>query len=364
MGSTPLVTWTGWNFRPASRWVESVFPQVSTGGVWNFRSKQKDEWLVPMLDLSLIKQTAVHVEQLWSAENYRGVQFDGIRRTSVNVSCNPVNAAQFGAEAHWAHTIRRTENPFLGEQLSLEAWATLRLGQRTVITPSLEWVRMEHPNTHAEVFRGYVARTRLSLQLTRELFLRTIVQYDDFDGIYDIEPLLSYKVNPFTVLYLGSTHRFVDYGEPHDYEQAARQFFLKAQVLFQSQQGGLVHRATAASPRAGQGSGSLGSSPAARAGQRRVAGQRREQGGGLGGEPYRPGPPRAVVVAARRQHAAAGPHQFHRSPSAPTAIVLRAVAPGRRSARLAGLGDHVLRAGPASGALSRVRASGPQAPVS
>ncbi len=226
--------WTGWNFRPASRWVESVLPQVSAGGVWNFRSKQKDEWLVPMLDLSLIKQTGVHIEQLWSAENYRGVQFDGIRRTSVNFSCNPANAAQFGADAHWAHTIRRTSEPFLGRQLSLGGWATLRLGQRTVVSPSLEWVRMEHPDTGEQVFRGYVARTRLSVQLTRELFLRTIVQYDDFDGVYDIEPLLSYKVNPFTVLYLGSTHRYVDYGEPHDYEQTARQFFLKAQVLFQS----------------------------------------------------------------------------------------------------------------------------------
>ncbi len=229
-----MSAWTGWNFRPASRWVENVFPQFATGGVWNFRSKQKDEWFIPMLDLSLIKQTQLHVEQLWSAENYRGVQFDGIRRTSVEFSCNPANAAQFGAEAQWAHTIRRTADPFLGRQVALEGWATLRLGQRTVLTPSLEWVRMEHPDTGEEVFRGYVARVRLNLQLTRELFLRTIVQYDDFDGVYDIEPLLSYKVNPFTVLYLGSTHRFVDYGEPSDYEQAERQLFLKLQVLFQS----------------------------------------------------------------------------------------------------------------------------------
>ena len=229
-----LNSWMGWHFRPASRLVESVLPQFSLGGAWNFAGKHKDEWFVPALDLSLIKQTNLHVEQLWSAENYRGVQFDGIRRTSVNVSCNPTNAAQFGGEAHWAHTIRRTAEPFLGRQVTLEGWATLRLGQRTVLTPSLVWTRMEHPDTGDEVFRGYIARTRLNLQFTRRLFLRTIVQYDDFDGAFDVEPLLSYKLSPFTVLYLGSTHHFVDYGEPHDYQQAQRQLFLKLQVLLQS----------------------------------------------------------------------------------------------------------------------------------
>jgi hypothetical protein len=187
-----------------------------------------------MLDLSLIKQTSVHVEQLWSAENYRDKQFDGIRRTSLELSSNPANAAQFGGEASWAHTIRRSQDPFLGKQLSLEGWSSLRIGQRTVLTPSLEWVRMEHPDTGEEVFRGYIAHVRLNLQFTRRLFLRSILQYDDFDRAYDFEPLLSYKVNPFTVLYLGSTHHLVDYGGDAGVEQTARQLFLKLQVLLQS----------------------------------------------------------------------------------------------------------------------------------
>ncbi|MBM4117210.1 carbohydrate binding family 9 domain-containing protein [bacterium] len=229
-----LSGWMGWDFRPASRFVESVQPRFSVGGAWNYAGKQKDEWFVPAVDLNLLKQTHVELVQMWSAENYRGVQFDGIRRTSVEFSCNPSSAAQFGAELHWAHTIRRTAAPFLGRQRAVAGWASLRLGQRTVIWPSLEWTRMEHPDTGDEVFRGYVARTRLDLQFTRRLFLRAIVQYDDFDSAIDLEPLLSYKLSPFTVLYLGSAHHVLDYGGETGLAQAERQFFLKLQVLLQT----------------------------------------------------------------------------------------------------------------------------------
>ena len=78
-------------------------------------------------------------------------------------------------------------------------------------------------------------RTRVNLQLTRRLFLRTVVEYDDFGTDLDVEPLLSYKVNPFTVLYLGSAHLLDDYGHGDDgLRQLHRQFFLKVQCLFQA----------------------------------------------------------------------------------------------------------------------------------
>ena len=43
------------------------------------------------------------------------------------------------------------------------------------------------------LFAGYVLRTRTNLQFTRELFLRVVVQYNDFSQRLDVEPLLTYK---------------------------------------------------------------------------------------------------------------------------------------------------------------------------
>jgi hypothetical protein len=78
-----------------------------------------------------------------------------------------------------------------------------------------------------------VLRTRTSLQLTRELSLRLVVQYDDFDDALDVEPLVSYRANPFTIFYLGWTQQVRDLYEPWDPVETGRQIFLKAQYLLQ-----------------------------------------------------------------------------------------------------------------------------------
>jgi hypothetical protein len=79
----------------------------------------------------------------------------------------------------------------------------------------------------------------LSLQFTRELFARVILQWDDFGGQFSFEPLLTYRLNPFTVFYLGATSDYTDFGRRDDLDlptqagltQTSRQFFLKFSYL-------------------------------------------------------------------------------------------------------------------------------------
>ena len=64
-------------------------------------------------------------------------------------------------------------------------------------------------------------------------------EYDNFSETFAFDPLLTYKVNPFTVFYAGSTHDYT-----HDYtgldpimgngdmKQTQRQYFAKFQYLF------------------------------------------------------------------------------------------------------------------------------------
>ena len=61
------------------------------------------------------------------------------------------------------------------------------------------------------------------------------MQYDSFDKRFDIDPLFSYKWNPFTIFYIGSTHDLLDYGPSPNRSRFAvsqRQFFAKFQYLF------------------------------------------------------------------------------------------------------------------------------------
>lgn len=51
-------------------------------------------------------------------------------------------------------------------------------------------------------------------------------------GCLPAEPLLQYKISPFTVFYIGSTHDVNRFEQPVGRMQSQRQFFFKVQYLF------------------------------------------------------------------------------------------------------------------------------------
>ncbi|MBN2171230.1 MAG: carbohydrate binding family 9 domain-containing protein [Candidatus Krumholzibacteriota bacterium] len=244
-----LSGWVAATYRPNRRGVEIVQPILAFGRVWNWEGERKDEWLVPQLSLNLTRQTWLEIDQLWSNENYRDIQHDGIRRTTVQASTHPFAWLDAGGHATVGRTIFRFgDPPFLGRSRSFGAWLTLRPTSRLTVEPELDYARMRHPDGDA-VYTDWILRTRLKMQFTRRLFLRLVLQYEDLDYPWydyasrdlDVEPLLSYKLNAFTVFYAGSTHALHRYREAEHpsldgdvWKQDARQFFVKVQYLFQS----------------------------------------------------------------------------------------------------------------------------------
>jgi hypothetical protein len=65
------------------------------------------------------------------------------------------------------------------------------------------------------------------------------VQYDEFSDAWDVDPLITYRVNPFSVFYLGTTFDFERYDGVGPNEDgiedrlSARQFFTKLQYIVQ-----------------------------------------------------------------------------------------------------------------------------------
>ncbi|NNE10018.1 MAG: hypothetical protein HKN20_15765, partial [Gemmatimonadetes bacterium] len=76
-----------------------------------------------------------------------------------------------------------------------------------------EYSKMESRATGDKLFEGYIVRTRITYNFSREWFLRLVTQYNDFRERFDFEPLLTYKLNPFTVFYVGAGNRFNYYDE-------------------------------------------------------------------------------------------------------------------------------------------------------
>ena len=93
----------------------------------------------------------------------------------------------------------------MGKGTDAEVWATLQPLTRLVFQPSLVYSELNRPDGGGEVFSGFILRTRTSLQVTRELSVRFVVQDDDFDKAMSLESLLTYRLNPFSMFYIGSS---------------------------------------------------------------------------------------------------------------------------------------------------------------
>ena len=226
--------WTGVILRPNRKLVNQVMTTVAVGRVWNMRGARKDEWIVPGLEIQLKGQVRVEIEPLWSRETFRGIYFRDIKRFTVEVTNEYLERLNGGVEiTHGNHIARNLDVPTMGKGTDIGAWVQIKPMKRLMIQPEYSHSSLYRRDDESTIFSGHILRTRTSLQFTRRASLRLVVQYDSFDDALAVEPLFSYKVNAFTVLYLGSTQTYEALDAPGSTVETRRQIFLKWQYLIQ-----------------------------------------------------------------------------------------------------------------------------------
>ncbi|HPF36127.1 MAG TPA: DUF5916 domain-containing protein [Candidatus Krumholzibacteria bacterium] len=215
-------------------WVQ---PQVNAGRKWNFAERKKDEWLWGGLSTRLkVMQIYGQLSYMVSNESFHGIQFDGIKALELNLNAVPAQWLQFGLYASTGDRIARFAER-MGREERAGASVTLKPLDRLVIDTDVDLARSRDLLTDEEFFDGYILRTRVQLQVNRELATRVVLQYDDFRGSWEADPLLTYRVNPFSIFYVGSTRDYLDLtggrGGVSGWKLTERQYFLKFQYLFQ-----------------------------------------------------------------------------------------------------------------------------------
>ncbi|MCX6829856.1 MAG: carbohydrate binding family 9 domain-containing protein [candidate division Zixibacteria bacterium] len=226
--------WSGLFFRPNGALIDEITPEIDIARLWNFRKERKDEWVMPMLRILFKSMTELNISYVWSRETYKNIYFPGINGGTIDISSNFSRYLAIDGALEWGNRIARNlETPVLGRMFTAHMSASFRPIQRIVISPEINYARMKYPDREEDIFNGYIFRNSLKYQFTRELMLRLIVEYDDFDKNLNVEPLLSYKINPFTIFYVGSSHGYHDYDIPdRQLTNTRQQFFLKFQYLF------------------------------------------------------------------------------------------------------------------------------------
>jgi len=224
-----------YTFYPNNAWVDSWSIEANAGLHFNHEGVRKEKWFVPGISAQLKNQVNATVSYfLMNDELFGGVQFDNINRTQIQVTAKPSRALTVVFEGEFGRFIRRSANPDMGRGHNINLTATLRPTSRLQIDLSFSRARLSSVASGALFYDGYISRVMGIYQFTPEIFLRVIGQYDQFNKAIDFYPLLSYKLNPFTIFYAGSTYDMTDFGSPFGVTQTARQYFLKLQYLLRS----------------------------------------------------------------------------------------------------------------------------------
>jgi hypothetical protein len=219
------------------RVVESLALNVEAARKWNFDGVQKDEWAMTNLEGHLrAAQTAFHAMYMGSNELFSGIQFDGIWQTHGCLSMRPIEALSFGGSYNYGHRIARRQL-VMGKETNIGAWADIKPIDRLILAFNYARVTSDDLTTDERIFSQSVFRTRIGFQILRELSVRLILEYNDRYDTWDVDPLVTYRLNPFSIFYVGSTRNYQDFDQVESgldgWTLTDRQYFVKLQYLFQ-----------------------------------------------------------------------------------------------------------------------------------
>lgn len=219
-------------FYPKWGFADVISPMFQANRQLDFDGTRREISVRPGLNLELKGQTYVYLGYEVGRELFQGVEFTGLHEWVLDVYSRFSDPLNGGFYVVGGRSIARNEDiPEIGRQLNMGARLIIKPVQRLIVEPSINYATLKNLDTGNPFFEGFILRTSVSFQFRRELSLRLITQYNDFDERLNIEPLLSYQMNPFTIFYIGSTHNYGYFDQPYGTHQTARQFFFKFQYL-------------------------------------------------------------------------------------------------------------------------------------
>jgi len=232
-----LGIWQGYIFYPKKSVVLRFEPNFDAGFQYDYNGRIKEQWVAPKFYVQFKHQVSMNGGYLAvNNENYYDVFHKDVNRGWVELNVNTSSKATGGAFFEMGKYIVRFENPsYVGWGFNAEAWVTVKPIHNLVLENNYSYFELAKEKGGEKLYTGYIFRNKTSFQFTRRFFLRLVVQYDSFSKSFDVDPLLSYKWNPFTIFYIGSTHNLADIGPSPNrgrFLETRRQFFAKFQYLF------------------------------------------------------------------------------------------------------------------------------------
>ena len=231
---------------PKTDLVEKYTFTLATGRVWNYDMEIKEQWFYTSLGGEFKGRIDGDINYFILNENFLDSLYTGLQHLEYDLDKNFGEKLSIGTRGSNNKTIiRYLDTPEIGRSKSYSVWLRLKPTANININPSLNYNDAQKLDNDNYYYKGQRIRIRFTYQFSKYLSLRLVGQYfyqkdfinDEIEKAVDLQPLISYQPNPFTIFYIGSS---IDFDEgPDGYKsfdmlQSNRQIFLKFQYLFQT----------------------------------------------------------------------------------------------------------------------------------
>jgi len=216
----------------------------------------KDLGMRPGLRVSFQHQTDLNIGGfLYNQERFRDVDFDDARTLWVYLGTNAFEKVSGGIFVNRGKSINRfggtgsAHNPLeLVPTLEVRADVTVRPADKLTAELSYDSTTLLTDRDRDLIVRQRIFRSSLQYQFSKSLFVRligelaltrraTAVDVYEESELFALEPMVSYKLNPFTVFYLGGNLGGTE--DPYDNHRGLARtdqtLFMKFQYLLQVQ---------------------------------------------------------------------------------------------------------------------------------
>lgn len=172
-------------------------------------------------------------------ENFRETQLDKMTGWNFGIENNALRQITGGLwYSNGKSAVRFESTPTVGEGQDFNVWFSLRPIDRITSHFNYSYSELSRLNGGEMLYAGWVFSNTSTYQFNKNLFVRLVTQYNSFNKSFLMDPLVSYKWNPFTVLYIGTSHNFNQVEDVNQFtgttlKESSRQIFLKFQYLLQ-----------------------------------------------------------------------------------------------------------------------------------
>lgn len=223
-------------FYPETKLINRIQPGFYALVRHNSDGLLREEFFAPSLNINFTKQIYLYAQfYVVNNEQFNGIYHQGVRRFNMNLNVNTHNNLTWGGYLSLGKYIVREDNPYIGWGYNLELWQTIKPIDRLILDNDWNYFEIAKNFGGEKNFAGYIFRNKSTFQIDKNFSFRLITQYNSFSGNFNFNPLFSYKLNPFSIFYIGSTYNYDDientYGIPK-YVLSNRQFFVKFQYLW------------------------------------------------------------------------------------------------------------------------------------